>query len=254
MSNSTDISKDELRDRVIYALLLPASRMARVFGLSLRDLSGWLEMAYFHELRDHGAKMKDVAEHMQISMRKAAQLSARLKTNFLDSEREVGLPRRIEFVLWAEPLSAARLKQVLVEEDPDAIDEAIAALLQQGRIREIAGRQTLYEVTKSEFRLVHDTWISRVDALTNLAGTVAHAAFGRFFANEKRALARTLSFRVAPEELDELRRLYEEHIFPTLRDLDERAKDRDDAEQIDLSLCWAPYEYLNQPPTEGDDQ
>ena len=54
-------------------------------------------------------------------------------------------------------------------------------------------------------------------------GSVTNAVYGRFFRAEPRAFARTLTFRVRKDELDELRKLYEEVIFPKIVELDARA-------------------------------
>lgn len=235
-----EITTEELARRVIYSLLSPAAQISRAFGLPLSELRDWAELAYFHDLRATGRKQREIAEALGVSMRSVATLSARLKQNFLDPEREVGLPRRIEFMLWAEDLSMARLYQLLSSEEPDAIEAAVASLLDEGRIVEKEGARPVYGVTRSENRLYSDVWLARIDGLNHLVGTVSAAVFGRFFAQEPRAFARTIGLRVRREDLPKLRALYEEAVWPALKALDDAAASDVDAEAIDIALCWAP--------------
>lgn len=239
-------SSDEIRQRVIYALMLPAVRLARVFGVPLKMVERWLHMAYFHELRDSGLKMREAAGHLKVSMRKAALLSKQLKDNFLQPEQVKTLPRRIEFCLWAQPLSFARLQQAMPEVEPVTLTAALDQLVAEGRLTLNRGRTTTYAATRPERRLVRDNWLARIDGLNNLLGTVSDAVYGRFFAAEPRAFARTLSFRMRSQDREKLQALYEEQIWPTLVALDEASRDDENAEQVELSLCWAPYEYLRQ--------
>ncbi|MEZ4269232.1 MAG: hypothetical protein R3F39_22985 [Myxococcota bacterium] len=244
-----DDKSEEVRQaagrRVVFALLGPAVRLAFTLGIPLRELRDSVRLAYFKETRRRGQVMREAAETLDVSMRTLAVLSSELKQQFLDGEDEVGLPRRVEFMLWAAPLSAARLRQVLRGVEDAAVDRALKQLLAQGRIREIPGRTVRFEVVRSEFRLVDEKgWLARVDALENFMGTVAHAVYARFFREEPRAFARTLSFYVRPESMDRLRELYEKTVWETLRTLDAEAKGHPDAEMIDLSILWAPYDYL----------
>lgn len=252
------LQQDELVRRVIYAMLAPAVRLALAFQIPIKDLGDLVQMAYFHEVRRRGLKMRQASDILGVSMRKVALLSRRLKQNFLQEETQEALPRRLEFMLWAEPLSEARLRQVIGDVDDDEITAALQRLEAQGRVRLVPGRTPTWEVVRSEFRLVRDTWLARIDGLNNLLGSVANAVFGRFFRDEERAFARTLSLRIRPEDLERLRALYDEHIYPTLRDLDAAAHGDDEAEEIDVSIIWAPYEYLPRhttlPGDEDDDR
>ena len=173
-----------LGERVMYALLRPAARVALAFGVSKRQLRDRLQMAHFHEARDRGLKLREICDILDVSPRAAALLSKQLKENFLDVEAEVALPRRIEFLLWAEPLSTARIRQVLGDVDNSAIDDALTRLEAEGRVtREDAkGR---WKVVRGDFRLV-DTkgWLSKLDGLDTLLATVADAAGSRVFGAE----------------------------------------------------------------------
>ncbi len=248
----------ELQRRVVYALFLPAVRLAFSFGLPIRELVEWLEMAYFHETRRRGLVMREASERLGVSVRKVAMLASQLKQNFAQPDREVELPRRIEFLLWAEPLSEARIKQLLSDHAADEIREALDQLVAEGRATEQPGRVTKYAVVKSEFRLVNQRgWLSRIDGLNNLLGSVTNAVYGRFFHAEPRAFARTLSLRVRPADRPRLQQLYEEAIWETLRRLDAEAKDDPEAQQVDVSIVWAPYDYVlrtDNPEVEEDER
>lgn len=229
---------------MIYSLLRPAIRTAFAFRLPIKELQDLVQMAYFHETRQHGLKMRQIAELFDVSMRKVALLSKRLKRNFLSEEAEHELPRRIEYMLWAEPISEARLCQALPEVPPEEIRQALERLIEQRRIRHVPDKPELFEVVRSEFRLVNDQVLARIDGLNNLLASVTHAVHGRFFKGEPKSFARTLSFRVRQEDLGELAEMYEEAIFAKLVELEKRARDDQEAESLDLSIVWAPMDYL----------
>jgi hypothetical protein len=247
------ISEHELRSRVVYTLFLPPVRLARYFAVDLARMKEWLEMAYFHELRRDGFKQREIAEVMGVSMSKVSLLSKQLKGNFLRAEQEEALPRRIEFMLWAEPLSLLKLKQVLQDVDSLEIEQAVEELEQEGRIGKVAqGTTEVYELKIQTDRRVWDSWVARVDGLQDALGNITNVIYGRFFAEEPLAFARTLSFRLRRDRLHVLQELYEQHIFKTIVELDEEAgalpEDEQDIEieELSISLFWGPYLYLKR--------
>lgn len=238
----------EYTRRVLYSLLMPAARLAGDEGLNLKELSHWIETAYFHDLKGRGLKMREMSELLDVSMRKVAMLSKQLKLNFLRPEREVSLPRQIEFALWSEALSKARLAQTFPGSSQEEIDEAIELLIEEGRVVELEGRTTRYDIASATRRIVGRDWMGRIDGLNNLMNNVADAVFGRFFRGEERAFARTLQLRVRPEDLPELRALYEDEVWERLRELDERARGDQHAIPMGVSILWAPQ----APDNEGE--
>ena len=249
LEEEEDISADELRDRVIYALFLPTVRLARLFGVGLAEMKGWLEIAYFHELRREDMKGREAAELLDVSMSKVALLSRQLKENFLRPEHEAELSRRIEFALWAEPLSKAKLAQVFPGVERRQVDAALRELLDDGRVRKVKrGTVTCFELVIQTDRRVWDTWVARVDGLQDALGNVTNVVYGRFFRGEKRALARTLSFRIRNEDLGELVKMYEQAIFARIVELDARAQDVsvEDTEEMSISTFWGPYHYIRR--------
>lgn len=247
------ISEQELQSRVIYTLFLPAIRLARHFAIDLSVMKEWMEMAYFHELRREGLKQREIAEVMGVSMSKVSLLSRQLKGNFLRAEQEQELPRRIEFMLWAEPLSQARLHQVLTEVAPEEIDAALEELFEQGHVERVQqGTTEVYRLKIQTDRRVWDGWVARVDGLQNLLGNVADVVQGRFFTREARAFARTLTFRLRHDRLDALHELYERGVFDPIVVLDQEAsgggdgEDEAPIEEMSISVLWAPYQYLKR--------
>ena len=232
----------ELERRVIYSMMVPGVRLARAFGVPLKEVGEWVELGYLKELLDGGFKLKDAAELLKVSVRKVSMLSSRLRENFFLPELEHELPARIEFMLWAEPLSRKRIKQYLSSSKEEAVDDAIDLLVEQGRIREMDGRTTTYEVVASEQRLVRDDLMARIDALNTLLGNVTDAVFGRFFQQDEKAFARSLQFRVRAEDLPRLKALYEEHVWRELSALDEAARQDPNAISMGATLCWAPMD------------
>lgn len=248
-----DISQRELRDRVLYALLGPAARTARVLRTPLGTLRDWLEIGYFHDARKQDLKLKEIAELMEVSMSKVALLSRALKENFIREDAEAALPRRIEFMLWAGPLSLARLNQVLPEVEEEAIEQAIEVLIGEGRIepQEADRGQVVYGLKIASSRRVWDSWMARLDGLRNALGVVSRAVYGRFFTGQDTSFARSLDFHLLPEDLEALRTFYEEELFPRIVALDEQAQ-RDEARALAMSLTlfWAAKDELEREPKE----
>jgi hypothetical protein len=245
-ATSTELGEDELRERVFYALLLPAVQFGRIFGVPLRSAREWLQMAYFHELRRAGSRMQTIAEVLDVSMRKVALLSKLLKENFARSQ-QVELSRRIEFMLWADPMSRARIAQALPHDAPEAIDEALWKLSSERRIAlRRAGRTMVYARTETDARLVRSEWDGRLDALDNFLGNVADVVYCRFFAPDDAAFARTVSFRIREGDVARLRELYEREIWSKIVELEAEAQGAPDAVSMDLSFCWAPHERLRR--------
>lgn len=239
MTKKPDIEPAELQRRVIYSLLRPAVRLARRFGVGLKEMKEWVELAYYHQLKEEGLTLDEAADAAQVSRRKVAQLAKRLKINFFSPEHEAGLPRRIEFMLWAAPLTAGRIRQALGVED-DEVQDALRRLVREERVTQSDDRNPVYSVPRSEFRLYANNWIARVDGLNNQLGSLTNTVFGRFFKQDDRAFQRTLDLRVRPQDIAQLERLYEDDIFKRLVELDEAARDCEESIPMGLSIQWAP--------------
>lgn len=242
-ASSPTTETEEVLARVLYGLMLPTVRLARLFRVPSKQLGALVEMAHFHEMRGAGMRLAEVGSVLDISLRKAAQLSKQLKYNFLEPEREVGLPRRIEYLLWAQDLSKARMLQLL-KVPPQEVAAALKTLLQQQRIRNVGSKdEPVYHRESQHSRLVSAEWQGRLDALSNLMGHLCATVYARFFRNDAKAFARTVNFRLRAEDLPELQALYE-HCWKTITELEARAKQDPNALDMDFSLLWAADQNL----------
>lgn len=242
-SSDAEIMRQEVEQHVLYATLRPAVRLARRFRMPLKEFGQWSEVGYFHEMRRRGMKMREISAALGVSMRKAALLSKQLKESFFEPEQH-GLARRIEFMVWAEPLSLARMQQAMPDEPPEEIEQALERLVEEERVIARQGRVVTYTVARGASRLVRASWVAKIDALNQLLDTVTGAVHARFFDADPNAMARNLQLRVREEDLGELQRLYEELIWERLSALDEAAQGCEDAVSIDLAICWTPHEHI----------
>ena len=248
--NETEIqvlNREELGIRVLYAFIQASAELSAVFGVGLKTFERLSHMAAFHVLRRRKLDLNGISEQLGVSRRKVDQLSRLLKDNFFERfvapEDAKALERRIEFMLWAQPMSASRLKQVLPVETSEAVDSALESLT---RAERVAGLDGVYRITTPERRLVRDDWLARVGGLTHQLSAVSLAAVGRFLKDDQRAFARTISLRVPKDKLDALETLYREEIWPLLSDLDAQCGEEPNVEAVPLtfSLCWAPVEEM----------
>ncbi|MEO1273797.1 MAG: hypothetical protein AAFX99_37455, partial [Myxococcota bacterium] len=163
----------ELRRRVLYSLMLPVVRLAKVFQVSLKDAQELLQMAYFSELRSDGLTLQEVAELLDVSARSSVRMSKQLRTNFFLPERAHELPRRILFMLMAEPMSRTRIIRELRDIKATEVDAALVELEAQGKLERQPGRVETLIATRAAERMVLPGWTSRIGALNSLATLAA---------------------------------------------------------------------------------
>ena len=250
MADPTEIAEEELQRRVVYSLIVPATRLAGSFGISLKDMSTFVQLSYLRQLRADGKTLREAADVMDVSERTAKRLNRRLRENFFTPEFDHDLPRQIEFMLWAQPMSLARMAQVLSGASEDEIRSAVDVLVEDGRAVLEEGRTPMYRSTQPVTRLVRKGWVPRIGALNSLLGNVYRTIVGRFFEADPLSFARTISFRIRRDRVDELRQFYEDVFLPRLEELEAEASDADGTE-LQLSLLWAPYA---DPTQEGDER
>lgn len=230
----------DLVRRLTYAALRPAARLAVRGGMSLRDMKKLVELAYYQEARRRGLKMKEVAELMSVSMAKVGLLSKGLKEYFLQPELEHGIGRQIISLLWATPLSEARITQALPEYDDEEVRAALDRLVERGHLHRTDERTEQYSLGAPMHRLETDPWMAKVDGFNTLLTTVSAAVRRRFFLPDERAMVRNVAFRVRPEDVDRLREHYERELFPLICELDEAVQGDEESVPIRLSMLWAP--------------
>jgi len=240
------VNQSERKNRIVFSLMMLPAKMANEFELSLKDTKHWLETAHFHTLRQKGRTLKEIAKHLKIGSRKTSQLSEKLRKNFLLAEHDFGLPRRIEYLVWGEPISRKRVQQLLGSEyEVSEINEAIDQLVQQKRIQStkpLQGRgigKELFELSRKEARLYEDGFLSRIDGLNHLVDTFYSVILQRFVKDNKSAFARTLTLRIPVEGGDEMLAELYESIFESLSKIENRIGDKP-SKAIDLSIFWAP--------------
>ncbi len=234
-----DLEKGELEERLIYSLLRPAVRLAMRSRLPMKELIRLAKIAYFQELRAVGLTLQETADALDASLPTAARLSKDLKRNFLRPELEHQLPQRLEFMLWAGPLSRARLHQVLTDHPPHDVDEALEAMVKEGRVAKVEGGDA-FELQAPKVRMVSDEWYARIGSLNHILDNLSQTVTTRFFDTEpsQHAFARNLNLRVPSAILDRLHRLYEEVLWPSLVAIDEESVDQDDVHDVRLTFFW----------------
>lgn len=247
------IDEEELRDRVAYALFSPAMRLALRKRIPLSWLKKTAETAYFHEARKREMTLKEITQVMGISISKAALLSKQLKQGLMQPDVEYALPRQIEYMLWAGPLTMGRINQNLTTTPRPEIEAAVEGLIAEQRIERVGeGSDATYRLDIRAERRVWDNWLARLDGLNRALRSVGDAVLIRFFGPEgPEAFARTLSFHIRREDLPALQKFYNEQLFPFIAALNEAAEDdRDDVTVVNLSVFWA--EDLEKGPPEEE--
>ena len=214
LTTADEIGEVELAHRVLFALLRSVVRIAGVFRVPLKDVVQLLESAYFRETRGRAPTLRALARELGVSQRTADRLAAQNRATFLVPELEHHLPRRIEFMLAAEPASLARLGQLLPDVTEDEIASVIEALTREGRLERDGERTVVYRPVPGVRTLPRDTWVRRVGALTSFSDNLADAVFGRFFRNDDRAFARTLTFSMLPSDVRLLSEWYQREMLP----------------------------------------
>lgn len=231
--------------KVLFALFLPVLQIAIRFRVELRELNRLLELAYLREARRRGYRGVKLQDLLGISERKASQLSKSLREDFFDPGAARELPRRIEFLLWAQPSSVAKIRQIL-QADKVELNRAMKLLLSEGRIREISGRTTIYEVAQPEALLVDSEtknaiWSRRFDGLHDFLTEIGHCIYNKFFQAGDSGMSRVAVFRVRPQDVSELSAVFANNIYPKLVELEGRVNDSMNAKVVSACYTWAEH-------------
>jgi hypothetical protein len=227
-----------LQRRIMFSVLGPAAMLAARLGFPLRDLTHFIRLSYLRELRQSGVTLGEAAEQLEVSTRTMKRLNAELRSDFFLPEIEQTLARRIEFMIWAEPKSAARLGQLLSGTSPEDIAMAIETLKAEDRIREESdGRTVRYRVTQQVSRLVDESFARRIGALNSLMQNVAETVIARFIEPREVSFARTLNFRIRAQDARELQDVYQE-LLARILELEKRAAE-DESIPVRMSILWS---------------
>jgi transcriptional regulator with XRE-family HTH domain len=236
--------EQEFATRVVYSMFKPAVQMADSLKLPMKDMTGLLQRAYYQLKKSRGMTLAELADELQMSTRTADRLAKSLRENFFAAEQEHGLPRQMEFLLWSGPRSEARLSQLLPHVSVEELGGALESLRREGRVELQEGRTPTWKATRRANRLMDDTLAARVDALNHMLDTLRLTVWRRFFAQDRRAGARTVGLRVRREDLGQVEALYEEVLWPRLVALDDAAREAapEDVVEVQMAVLWAPSE------------
>lgn len=235
------ISQQESRRRIAFAVLAPFARVAVNWRLPLREAKQLIELAYYAEARRRGYKLREVSELLSVSMSKLGLLSRDLKEIFDQGTEGQTTARRALSVLGAGPLSEAKLLSVLDDVAPETVRSVLAEMVEQKLLELDPGRTPLYRLASAQYRLVREPWMARYDALNHLMTAIGQTVDARFERTDPAAMARTLSFKIRPEDLGRLSELYEKQVVPLIVELDRQAvANEPDGVAMHVAMMWAP--------------
>ena len=218
------ISQQESRRRIAFAVLAPFARVAVNWRLPLRAAKQLIELAYYAEARRRGYKLREVAELLSVSMSKLGLMSRDLKEIFDEGTAGQTTARRVLSVL-----------------DDEAVKAVLDDMVAQQLLEIVQGRTPLYRLAAAQYRLVQEPWMARYDALNHLMTAVGQTIDARFERGDGAAMARTLSFKIRPEDHTRLAELYEKQLVPLILELDAAAVAAGDAGMaMNVAVMWAP--------------
>jgi hypothetical protein len=125
-----------MRQRLLFKLAKPLVKFAAHQELSLQELRHLVEAAYYQQLRDSGLSVKQTCEHLKVKPSKAALLAQTLRNLLLSSpiDSEEISDEDLLKMLWVEPLSLAKLNQILPKVRYNSIRSGLDRLREQGLI------------------------------------------------------------------------------------------------------------------------
>ncbi len=235
------ISQQESRRRIAFAVLAPFARVAVNWRLPLRAAKQLIELAYYAEARRRGYKLREVSELLSVSMSKLGLMSRDLKEIFDEGTAGQTTARRVLSVLGAGPLSEAKLLSVLDDVEAESVKSVLDDMVAQQLLEIVPGRTPLYRLAAAQYRLVQEPWMARYDALNHLMTAVGQTIDARFERGDGTAMARTLSFKIRPEDHARLAELYERQLMPLIVELDQAAVAAgNEGVAMNVAIMWAP--------------
>ncbi len=252
MTDEVDKARQEYTLRVLYSLFGLGVGLADRHQVPMKKVTTLLQRAYYQAKKMRGLTLPEMAKELEMSTRTADRLAKSMREDFFTPEEGHGLPRRVEFMLWDGPKSAARLQQLLPDVSEEEFRVALAHLEEAGRIELQTGRTQRYRATRRANRLMDDSMAARVDGLNHLLSHLRETVHRRFFKEDPGAGARSVGLRVCREDLGELEALYEEVVWRRLVELDNKARqaDPDDIVEVGVVMCWSPLD--DEDGGEGD--
>ena len=245
------LSQQERERRAMFALMQPVANAA--FGLKtpLEWLKGAIQTATFAAGRSRGVGLREVGESLDVSISKVALLSKDYKQGmFGSSDRGAALELTIERMLSSEPLTLARLNQVLPEVSISDIEEALDRLEASERIScEGEGDFALYHLELDADGSAWDKLLLGLDGLRGALESVTAGVLARAGVHDRETGGAGVSsqrLRLPKDALGHLEELLcaprgdVEHAQEALRGALERASalDAEDTIEVEVATFW----------------
>ena len=204
----TETSFTEFKRRLVYTVLKPAVRLARMLRFPLGTVEELCRMAYFEEVRVRGgASQAETASLMGKSLRTIGSLERQFRSDFFAPERELELAREVESTLSQVPLTLTEIQQQVPHLSLEDVTRLIESLLAVGRVSCIEAElgAESYVLDAKFVSLVEDNVSGKLDGLLNQLDVILEAIKSRFFnLSEHPAHARTLTFSADPSMMESL--------------------------------------------------
>ncbi len=238
------IGGDERGRRALHVTLRASARVAMETGVELKRLKRAVEDAYVHEALERGWPLKQIGETLGVSASKTALLSRQLKKGLMSRvvQEELELPRRLEYMLWAKPMTLARLNQVLPNERYVDLSRALKALVEEERVeRRGAGQSATYSLRVDPERRPWERYLSRLDGAQRGLSAAADAMRSLFVRGEEEpAQVYSVEVPVARERVGEARAIIERAMTELIGELQGlEGEPGEDAVELKLGTFWA---------------
>ena len=231
---STAVSPIDVRLRVIALALEPALVLARIAGLGLDDVQSLVATGYFREMRSRGHSLRAVARRFGKSLRTVATLSkqAAEQGRFAQLGERMTLQRKlVAHIARHGTVTRAHLPRAMASTDLQAIQAAIAQLIEDGIVIEDGGK---LRVVASLLMLTGSTLDQRLDSVRHFLDACTQTLHQRFFvpnADDNDAFARVLSFTATSEHLRQIGGRHYEALKNDVVEADARAATSGDPQQ-----------------------
>jgi hypothetical protein len=228
------------QNRLVYSLLKPAVSMAARFHVPMRTLAELLRLTYFEVLRREGLSQAAVGDRLGQTARHMRTLASKLKSDFFTAEREVGLVREVESEIARHSPTAKALHASLPGWPSAEVDQALVALVAEGRVVREKGR---FKIAPRYLVLSSEKFHHRIDALNHFLEGVTRAIAQRLIFEERdQAMLKTISFVARPAKLEELLRSLEANLRREIAVLEEDAQFEGEGRRYVLGIFAAKDE------------
>lgn len=165
--------------RALFAIARPFVRLAADHQLSLADLKRIAEIAYYAELRRRDLTVRESCDLLDVSPSKAALIAQSLRSFVVPDALD---PEHLDedtlaALLWHEPLSLAKLCQILPGARYSTLRSLLDALLDAERIAPEPRVDAVYRVVLDPANDPEDRWIERLEQLAHQLDEAADPLF-----------------------------------------------------------------------------